>query len=134
MGVSDIHINLVKELGIWVKQNCLPSEHHSMLLDLPETTLGNNPPIIGGFIPDLYMKSNRVIIGEAKTAGDLERQHTKDQLSAYIKHLNQQHESILIIAVPWYRVPLAKSIVRNLLKRLDATRITAVFLEKLPGQ
>jgi hypothetical protein len=133
MGVSDLHVNLVQELANWVNLNCQASERALMLLDLPETRQGSNPPIIGGFIPDLYIKSNRLVIGEAKTAGDLDRQHTRDQLTEYIKYLNQRQDSLLLIAVPWYCVPRAKSMVRNIVAKLDANKVSTVFLEKLPG-
>lgn len=133
MGVSDLHVTLVKELGNWVTLNCQASELAIMLLDLPETRQGSNPPAIRGFIPDLYIKSDRLIIGEAKTAGDLDRPHTRDQLTEYIKHLNQKPGSLLLIAVPWYCVPRAKTMVRNILTKLEADKVSAVFLDKLPG-
>lgn len=133
MGVSDTHINLVKAIGNWVKQNCHPNESALMLLDLPGTSAGNHPPSIGGYIPDMYVSSGRMILGEAKTAGDIETKHSRQQYVEYLKYLNQYQESIFIMAVPWDCVPLTKSLIRRIQKNTGATHVQTVFLEELPG-
>lgn len=133
MGVSDTHVNLVRALGIWVMQNCHPSESAVMLLDLPETLSGNHPPAIGGHIPDMYISSSRMILGEAKTAGDIETKHSRQQYVEYLKHLSQYQESIFILAVPWDCVPLTKSLIKRIQKDADTKHVQTVFLEQLPG-
>lgn len=133
MGVSDTHINLVKAMARWVSQNCQPSESAVMLLDLPEAASGDHPPRIGGYIPDLYIKSGRVILGEAKTPQDVETKHSREQYANYFKHLSQYPNSLFIIAVPWHCVPLAKSLIRRVQKDIDAVHVHTMFLEKLSG-
>lgn len=133
MGVSDTHINLVKAMSDWVKQNCHPNEHALMLLDLPETLTRNHPPLIGDFRPDLYIKTERMIIGEAKTSRDIETKHSREQYSQYLKHLNQYRGSLFIMAVPWDCVPLTKSLIRRVQKDFNTINVEIVILEKLPG-
>ena len=133
MGVSDTHINLVKAMASWVKQNCHPNEHALMLLDLPETLRRDNPPLIGGYIPDLYIKSERMIIGEAKTSQDIETKHSREQYTQYLKHLKQYRDSLFIMAVPWNCVPSTKSLIRRVQKNINAENVNTVILEKLPG-
>jgi hypothetical protein len=120
-------------MGNWVKQNCPPSEAALMLLDLPETTVGNHPPTIGNYIPDLYIKSGRLILGEAKTARDIETKHSREQYAEYLKHLSQYQESLFIMAVPWDCVPLTKSLIRRIQNNAAAVHVQTVILEKLPG-
>jgi hypothetical protein len=44
----------------------------------------DEPPVINGFIPDVYSISERgVYIGEAKTPEDLPNEHTEHQLRAF---------------------------------------------------
>jgi hypothetical protein len=133
MGVSDTHINLVKAMASWVKQNCHPNEYALMLLDLPETIRRDNPPLIGGYIPDLYIKSVRMIIGEAKTSQDIETKHSREQYTQYLKHLKQYRDSLFIMAVPWYCVPLTKSLILRVQKNINAVNVKMVILDKLPG-
>lgn len=133
MGVSDTHINLVRAMVDWVKQNCHPNESAVMLLDIPETSDGNHPPSIGNYIPDLYIKSGRLILGEAKTARDIETKHSREQYAEYLRHLSQYQESLFIMAVPWDCVPLTKSLIRSIQNKAAAMHVQTVFIEKLPG-
>jgi len=133
MGVSDTHINLVRAMGSWAATNCHPSESAVMLLDLPDTPKENHPPNIGGFIPDLYISSTRLILGEAKTARDLETKHSREQYAAYLIKLSQFQNSMFILAVPWYCVPQAKSLIARIKKIVNASHVQSVFIEGLPG-
>jgi hypothetical protein len=61
------------------------------------------PPLLGAACPDLYARENLVnhlVIGEAKTALDLENSHTEKQLIEYFSHLSEQKSSEFIMAVP----------------------------------
>jgi hypothetical protein len=105
-------------------------------VDSPE--LGNpiRPPLVDGYLPDLYCESDggfNPIIGEAKTARDLETRHSASQITAYLLELREHANSTLIIAVPWHAVPTSKAIVRSLKKRVDGEHVSTIFLERLPG-
>ena len=72
-----------------------------------------------GFVPDLYYKFNDVlIIGEAKTDEDFDRDHSKMQYGSYYKYLNkflsQGYKCMFIIAVPWETSIAACSLVKKL--------------------
>ena len=133
MAVSSTHINLVRAMGNWINQNCPPNETALMLLDLPETAAGNHPPSIGNYKPDLYVKSGRLILGEAKTARDIETMHSREQYAEYFKYLGQYQKSLFIMAVPWDCVPLTKSLIRRIQNNAAAVHVQTVILEKLPG-
>ena len=71
-----------------------------------------------GVIPDLfYEHDNLVIIGEAKTDEDLEREHSLYQYQTYFNYIrNKSHigmECIFVIAVPWESTKAALRIIKR---------------------
>ena len=56
-----------------------------------------------GYRPDVFYQYDKLlIIGEAKTSDDIERQHSKLQYASYMKKCSLFHgRAILIVAVPW---------------------------------
>lgn len=133
MGLSNTHIELVRAIANWVIVNCSENEHASILLDLPECASSNKPFTINGYTPDMYIKSLRRILGEAKTRLDIETNHSRAQYSAYLNHLKQYENSIMVIAVPWFAVPQARSLINSIKATQDAMNVETIFIEKLPG-
>lgn|SRR3989338_2215389 len=133
MGLSSTHIELVRAITAWVGNNCSADECAAMLIDLPEISSANKPVAIEGYIPDVYIKLGRRIIGEAKTRNDIETIHSREQYAGYLKHLRMYENSVLLIAVPWYSVPQARSLIRRIQRIHDAMEVNSIFIEKLPG-
>lgn len=72
------------------------------------------PHMIGGFRPDVYaVGASIVIVGEAKTARDLESPRTGHQLRAFLKYVEAHTSRHLVLAVHWTNVATAKSVLRN---------------------
>ena len=116
---SQTHINLVNIIAEYIK-SIVPEEEHSLIhLD----TSGNNNAvsIIGNYIPDVYYSgAGELIIGEAKTLNDFERQHSKEQFEAYMKEFFLfQGECTLVIGVPWQLVITAKNYFSRLRRQMD---------------
>ena len=47
---------------------------------------GERPPKLAGFMPDVYatdVPTTKTLVGEAKTAADLETKHSRAQISAF---------------------------------------------------
>jgi len=62
------------------------------------------PPLIGDTRPDIYLlqeTSKHVVIGEAKSATDIDNEHTERQLANYFGHLSTSQSGELWIAVPY---------------------------------
>ena len=58
--------------------------------------------MLGDYRPDVYAverESRRTIIGEAKTADDIDNNHTRRQLAAYFEHLAQSPSGEIWMAV-----------------------------------
>lgn len=110
---SQIHINLVKTAYNYIKQ-LIPYEDHS-LIETDSSGSCSTVHIAGNFIPDVYyLGNNLLIVGEAKTASDFERKHSKEQYEAYILHCNSfTGQAILVISIPWQILATAKNFFRR---------------------
>ena len=80
---------------------------------------GNVTRMPEGFVPDLYYKYNgKLIIGEAKTEPDIEREHSLQQYQSYSKYLKKHSEEgygcVFIIAVPWDATITASRIIKKM--------------------
>ena len=134
MGESKNHIQLVDDIYKWVSQSLFNESGISILVDRPESRPGERPPIINGFIPDLYVENapnELLVIGEAKTYKDLERKHSREQFEAFLKKCKTYERSIFVAAVPWDYVNLAKSILKNLKKKVGAECVEIKVLDQL---
>jgi len=136
MPESATHQFLVQQLVQWVSINCLDSKNSVLLVDEPARTAIDKPPNLSGYTPDVYWKSlegNRVIVGEAKSAHDVESRHSRRQYESFLLHLSRVESGTLLIAVPWHVVNQAKSLVRAIQRGSGFSNVETVFLDQLPG-
>lgn len=136
MGESEIHAGLRDALVAWFVRMYGPDIKSYLLIDDASFEVGTCPPSVAGYIPDVYLgiaPGRGPMIGEAKTAPDLETKHSRAQFKGFLTHLAQYPNSRLVVAVPWYTVNQAKSLIWHLQERCNARAVTLVVLEKLPG-
>jgi len=136
MGESEGHMRLVRELVLWVARDYFGGETGQLLVDTPGTNSFSKPPRLNGFVPDLYArdgKDKQLIIGEAKTARDLENNHTRDQLSAFLTGCMQCDDALLVLAVPWHVERLARNLLMKIQRDVEAQTVSVVVLEQLLG-
>jgi hypothetical protein len=84
---------------------------------------GERPPKIDGYIPDVHatdVPTTRTLIGEAKTRADLETDHSRRQISAFLSYITKSPGGIFVLAVPLVAGPTAR-------------RLLAALREPLPG-
>jgi len=128
------HIALLERLFSHVQKTISPRQHIAVLHDLPGVIGCEKPPCIGQFRPDLYASdapTTSVIIGEAKTAQDLETPHSRAQIHAYAKHLALYPGSTFILAVPWQLRARAEIIMSQALESACAKDIARVVIDDL---
>ena len=98
------------------------------------------PHMIGGFRPDVYATDTSiVIVGEAKTARDLESPRTKRQLRAFLKYVEAHTSRHLVLAVHWTNVATAKSVLRNTAPNWGTVRrrvhiLDGIYPLTIPGE
>jgi hypothetical protein len=102
--------------------------------DLSSPLHAEKPNRIEGFVPDVYAFDaplTIVIIGEAKTRDDLETEHSRKQITAYLSFLCHQQTGIFILAVPWHIKRRALAIVEALRAETGATSVKTVVLDDM---
>jgi hypothetical protein len=102
-----------------------------VLLDLPESPRCEKPPAFGGFHPDVFAEDTPptfTIIGEAKTAADLETNHSKLQFRAYLAHLKFHPSPRLVVATPWYAQNSARTLLAVAKREANAEEVTIEFV------
>jgi hypothetical protein len=123
---GSLHARLVQELVTFIRR--MPRELSvPTLVDLPGTDQELKPPTLNGFVPDVYVPGTSPIIGEAKTLRDLETEHTRLQISAFLESISgSSSPGCLVLAVPLTGVNYAKSIIRNICRRNPTTDLVRV--------
>jgi len=99
----------------------IPHEFHALIfLDMPDEIYKPHKTS-RNFIPDLrYCSNDLLLIGEAKTASDVDREHSKSQyVSYYEEALNFDGKAILLFSVPWQTKNTIKNMIRRIMKEFD---------------
>jgi len=131
MGESAQHFRLVELIVQRIQAEHAANSGLSILVDSGPVASQRRPGRIGGYTPDVYARtvpSSFVVIGEAKSFGDLYQNHTALQLSAFLAHLRLEAHPLLIVATPLAAVGAARSLVRRIQRAQGATQVPAVFL------
>jgi hypothetical protein len=87
---------------------------------------GSSPIIVGSNRPDVLARdlaTPRYIVGEAKTASDIDNRHTFEQLASYFDFLRCQAEGELWMGVPWMSAGMATRICTLVRSHTASTQI-----------
>ena len=110
MSESDEHRSLV--LGVR-DELCALYPGGLTLIDFQRMPGDEVPPLIGGFRPDVFIRnSDTTIIADAKTASDLGRVHTYDQVASFINYLETTSAGVFVLSVTGPCADLAKTVLR----------------------
>lgn len=97
---------------------------------------GERPPRIGGYTPDVYatdVPTTTTLIGEAKTRPDLENDHTRRQITAFLEHLALTPRAVFVLAVPLAAGATARRMVAQLREPWAEHDVRVVVLDQLDG-
>jgi len=125
---------LLERLHTYVQKRINSNQHLTVLHDLPGVIGCEKPPYIGQFRPDLYASdapTSCVIIGEAKTAQDLETPRSREQINAFARYLALYPGSTFILAVPWQLRVRAQTIMLQALRSAGADQVAPVVVDDL---
>lgn len=94
---SSTHMSFVKRIADYVSTIPRDFTHNLLCVELPGE-YGRCPQIIGRSVPDVYYNdSSYIILGEAKTDNDIDRDHTQIQLDDYINEVRTYDAERIII-------------------------------------
>ncbi|MBR2396981.1 MAG: hypothetical protein IKB00_10315 [Bacteroidaceae bacterium] len=122
------YVSLIKEYA----KSLLPSQEHiHMIADTPferETP----PHVENNYRPDFYYCHNfQLIIGEAKTDDDFNRQHSLDQYLSYLQECQRfLGDSTLILSGSWRISASFANLIRNLQRQNDI-KVHVVIINEL---
>lgn len=105
-----------------------------MLHDLPGLIGCDKPPKIGAYRPDVYAIDaplTRTIVGEAKTQADLETDHTREQLRAFMGFLRLQDNAVFVLAVPWQAKARGRTLLQAVGHEMDAPGVRIVVIDEV---
>lgn len=105
MPESPEHIRLVRALCKWIADEHLNGDLGLVLSDTAGNVPADRTPNIDGYVPDAFVAAVGllgVIVGEAKTAADLDSRHSMAQIEVFLRFCNKTR-GLLILAVPWHR-------------------------------
>ena len=133
MGESQAHINLVHKLRDYVSACYLHNDDGRILIDLPTSNTYSQTFIIDGHRPDLFVKTgcNKIIIGEAKTQDDLEREHSISQYITFLKYCSKYDSSIFILAVPWDLTISARNLLNKITNDENIVKVDIDVIDRL---
>jgi len=133
---SASHRRLVRDLVSWLATRYCDGDDGLILVDGSEDGRKEPPPLIGGYRSDAYIiKSDTqpLVIGEAKTVGDLERQHSLKQFGAYLEYCALHQGATLVLAVPWTIVPSGREALSTLKRIHKAGDVETIVIDYLSG-
>ena len=113
-----------------------PEDRSRMFIDIPENSSQKKPPKLYDFIPDIFVSNTNhyaYIIGEAKTAEDIDNDHTMEQLTAFLRKCSEVDKSLLVLAVPWHQVRLTASVVKYCKRKAGLDLVETKIIDRLPG-
>lgn len=101
----------------------------SIVVDIQSAPGAHLPPTIAGFRPDLLVRGEvPKAIAEAKTDGDLDRDHTYQQLTSFVTYLEGLAGGLLVLSVAGRCADRAKTVLRFIHFELGPLRTrVAVF-------
>ena len=119
MSQSDEHRSLVIQM-VRVLEARYPKI--SVTADVQQQPRDPVPQIVDRFRPDVYASQEAdrpsTIIAEAKTGKDIDRPHTREQLKAFISHLERKKDSLFILTVNGCHADLARTMLRILYQEI----------------
>jgi hypothetical protein len=131
---SSQHTALVKVIINYIGREHADMTGLGIMNDLSSPLGAEKPSRIEGFVPDVYAFDaplTTTIIGEAKTHADLETEHSKRQIAAFLSFLERQPSGIFILAVPWQLKRRAEAIVGMVREAVGALSVKTVTLDDL---
>lgn len=135
MPESAVHIHLVVALRRWIADEYFNGELAHVLSDTSGTPQAGRTPQVGGYVPDAFASTggdSRVVVGEAKTADDIERRHSMAQIEAFLRFCNGVNGN-LVLAVPWHRAAYARNFLHTLNRSKGLSVDRCRVLDGLPG-
>lgn len=132
MPESATHASLVQAIVAFAESELGTLAEIAVREDALRPLRGEKPPRVEGYTPDVHatnIPTTRTLIGEAKTRLDLENEHSRQQISAFLRYLSYTAGGIFVLAVPLIAGATARRLVTELAAPLDNAAPRLVVLD-----
>lgn len=114
---SKLHIELVKILADWIcHKSSYLGDDKLVFIDSPYSLNQELPRKLGDYRPDILAYDNqtqRSVIGEAKTARDLNSSRSHDQIRSFLSYAYSDKQAVFILATQWDAVRYAYNLIKT---------------------
>ncbi|ESY22452.1 MULTISPECIES: hypothetical protein [unclassified Mesorhizobium] len=134
MAESAVHARLVKALIAYADMALGGLANVSVRDDAVRPLRGERPPRVNGYVPDLYaidVPTTATLIGEAKTKADLENEHSRRQINAFLAYLARTPNGIFVLSVPLPASMAARRLLVELKAPFHDARTRTVVIDGL---
>ena len=103
MPESAAHAGLVQAVIVYAETEFGDLAEFAVREDAVHPVRGERPPKIEGYVPDVFVTdvpTTKTLIGEAKTQQDIETDHSRRQISAFLSYLSKTPRGIFVLSVP----------------------------------
>jgi hypothetical protein len=129
---SSIHLDLVRRILDHIAYHYHGVGAVAVLHDLPGRIGCTKPPKIGSYRPDVYAidaPQTQTIVGEAKTQGDLETEHSHRQFATFLRFLALQNQGVFILGVPWQAKARGLSLLKVIGREIGTHSVRIVIVD-----
>ena len=103
MTESATHARLVQAIILYAERELGDLANIAVREDAVRPVRGEKPPRIEGYVPDVFVTdvpTTTTLIGEAKTLHDIETDHSRLQIFAFLSYLSNTPKGIFVLSVP----------------------------------
>lgn len=132
MPESATHARLVQAVIAYVEREFGGLADIAIREDAVRPLRGERPPRVEGYVPDVYAKdvpTTTTVIGEAKTKLDLQTEHSRRQISAFLSYLSNTPRGVFVLSVPWTAGAIARRLVAEINSSFKETSTRTIVLD-----
>ena len=133
MPESAAHASLVQAVILYAEREFGSLADIAIREDAVRPVRGERPPKIEGYVPDVFatdVPTTKTLIGEAKTQQDIETEHSRRQIVAFLNYLSETPRGIFVLSVPLVASATARRLVAELNEPFAGAATRTIVLDR----
>ena len=133
MPESATHAALVQAVILYAEREFGNLADIAVREDAVRPLRGERPPRIEGYVPDVFVTdvpTTTTLIGEAKTQQDIETDHSRQQISAFLSYLSKTPRGIFVLSVPLAASATARRLLAEINEPFAAAATRTIVLDR----
>ena len=132
MPESAVHADLVQAIVRYAEHRFGGLANIAVLEDAVRPVRGERPPKVEGYVPDVFITdvpTTTTLIGEAKPQQDVESDHSRRQITAFLSYLSKTPNGIFVLSVPLAAGATARRMLSQVNRLFPAVGTETVVLD-----